>query len=620
MKSFLKLITVFFLVISCSDSKNIQQYSIETLMSNNRSSGGYFSKDADKLIYSSDKSGIFNIYEVDLSTNEETQLTYSTEESFFVRGYSPSTGEVIYSADKGGNENSHIYLIREGNSIDLTPGENTKASYVGWTKDELGMYVISNSRDPRFFDLYVIDIVTLNSEMVFKNDIGYNLNSISNNDNYLVLSINLSRSEQKLFLYDVRSNQQVEISDKVANFSGQNFDKNDENYFYTTNYDSEFYYLMSYNLKNGERSTVYKTNWDVAFSYLSKNNSYRVTAVNEDAQNKLTIKNMSDQSDLNLIGFENMNINSVGFSEDEKLLRVSAGSPNSPGDIYTYELSTNKLNKITSNLNSNVNPEDLVNAEVIRYESFDGLEIPAILYKPHIASKKNKVPALVWVHGGPGGQSRVGYRALIQYLVNHGYAILAVNNRGSSGYGKTFYALDDQNHGEDDLQDCVWGKKWLQDQDYINPDKIGIIGGSYGGFMTMAAMTFEPEEFKVGVNIYGVTNWIRTLRSIPAYWESTRESLYKEMGNPYTEDSLRLYNISPLFHAKNIQNPVMVLQGANDPRVLQIESDEMVQEARDAGAYVEYVLFEDAGHGFIKKEQQIEGNEKILTFLENYLK
>lgn len=620
MKSFLKLITVFFLVISCTDTQNIQQYSIETLMSNNRSSGGYFSKDADKLIYSSDKSGIFNIYEVDLSTNEETQLTDSKEESFFVRGYSPNTGEVIYSADKGGNENSHIYLIREGNSIDLTPGENTKASYVGWTNDELGMYIISNSRDPRFFDLYKIDIVTLESEMVFKNDSGYNLNSISNNDRYLVLSLNLSRSEQKLFLYDVKSKQQVEISNQAANFSGQNFDKNDENYFYTTNYDSEFYYLMSYNLKNGERSTVYKTNWDVAFSYLSKNNSYRVIAVNEDAQNKLTIKNMSDQSDLNLIGFENMNINSVGFSDDEKLLRVSAGSPNSPGDIYTYELSSNKLNKITSNLNSNVNPKDLVNAEVIRYESFDGLEIPAILYKPHSASKKNKVPALVWVHGGPGGQSRIGYRALIQYLVNHGYAILAVNNRGSSGYGKTFYSLDDLNHGEDDLQDCVWGKKWLQDQDYINPDKIGIIGGSYGGFMTMAAMTFEPEEFKVGVNIYGVTNWIRTLRSIPAYWESTRESLYKEMGNPYTEDSLRLHNISPLFHAKNIKNPVMVLQGANDPRVLQIESDEMVQEARDAGAYVEYVLFEDAGHGFIKKEQQIEGNEKILTFLENYLK
>ena len=621
MKNFLKLIILSILMMSCTESlNNIEQYSIETLMSNNRTSGGYFSKDANKLIYSSDKSGIFNIYEVDLKTNEEIQLTDSKEESFFARGYSPTTGEVIYSADKGGNENSHIYIIRDGKSIDLTPGKNTKASFFGWTKDELEMYVISNSRDPRFFDLYKINIKTLSSEMVFKNDRGYNINSISNNDNYLVLSLNISRSEQKLFLFDFKRTQQIEISNQVANFSGQNFDKNDENYFYTTNYDSEFYYLMSYNLKNGERNIVFETDWDVAFSYLSKNNSYRVIAVNEDAQNKLTITNMSDQSNLNLIGFENMNINSVGFSDDEKILRVSAGSPNSPGDIYTYELSTNKLNKITSNLNSKVNPSDLVNAEVIRYKSFDGLEIPAILYKPHQASKLNKVPALVWVHGGPGGQSRVGYRALIQYLVNHGYAILAVNNRGSSGYGKTFYALDDQNHGEGDLQDCIWGKKWLQDQDYINSNKIGIIGGSYGGFMTMAAMTFEPEEFKVGVNIYGVTNWIRTLRSIPAYWESTRKSLYNEMGDPYTEDSLRLYNISPLFHAKNIKNPVMVLQGANDPRVLQIESDEMVQEARNAGAYVEYVLFEDAGHGFIKKEQQIEGNEKILTFLENYLK
>jgi len=621
MKNFLKLIILSILMMSCTESlNNIEQYSIETLMSNNRTSGGYFSKDANKLIYSSDKSGIFNIYEVDLKTNEEIQLTDSKEESFFARGYSPTTGEVIYSADKGGNENSHIYIIRDGKSIDLTPGKNTKASFFGWTKDELEMYVISNSRDPRFFDLYKINIKTLSSEMVFKNDRGYNINSISNNDNYLVLSLNISRSEQKLFLFDFKRTQQIEISNQVANFSGQNFDKNDENYFYTTNYDSEFYYLMSYNLKNGERNIVFETDWDVAFSYLSKNNSYRVIAVNEDAQNKLTITNMSDQSNLNLIGFENMNINSVGFSDDEKILRVSAGSPNSPGDIYTYELSTNKLNKITSNLNSKVNPSDLVNAEVIRYKSFDGLEIPAILYKPHQASKLNKVPALVWVHGGPGGQSRVGYRALIQYLVNHGYAILAVNNRGSSGYGKTFYALDDQNHGEGDLQDCIWGKKWLQDQDYINSNKIGIIGGSYGGFMTMAAMTFEPEEFKVGVNIYGVTNWIRTLRSIPAYWESTRKSLYNEMGDPYTEDSLRLYNISPLFHAKNIKNPVMVLQGANDPRVLQIESDEMVQEARNAGAYVEYVLFDDAGHGFIKKEQQIEGNERILTFLENYLK
>ena len=619
MKNFFKLLLAILIFVNC-DQPEVQEYSIEALMSNNRSSGGYFSKDGSKLLYSSDKSGIFNVYEVDLKTDKEAQITSSTEESFFARGYSPITGEVIYSADKGGNENSHLYLIRDGESLDLTPGEKTKASLLGWTKNEKQMYFQSNSRDSRYFDLYKVDMETLETNMVYKNDNAYTYNSISNNDKYLIFDQSIARGVDKMFIYNLETKQQIEISDQKANFWGQGFDKDDKNYYYTTNFDGEFHYLMSYNIKTKKRDLVYKTDWDVVNSSLSKNDSYRIVTVNEDAQNKIIVENNKDGSELKFEGLDNMNINSVSFSDDETLVRINAASSSSPGDIFVYSLVTNKLKKITSNLNSKVNPSDLVGGEVIRYKSFDGLEVPAILYKPHSAKTGTKVPALVWVHGGPGGQSRIGYRALIQYLVNHGYAILAVNNRGSSGYGKTFYALDDQNHGENDLQDCVWGKNWLAQQDYIAPDKIGIIGGSYGGFMTMAAMTFEPEAFKVGVNIYGVTNWIRTLRSIPAWWESSRNQLYKEMGDPYSSDSIRLYNISPLFHAKNIKNPVMVLQGANDPRVLQIESDEIVKAAREGGAYVEYLLFEDAGHGFVKKQQQVEGYERILRFLNERLK
>ena len=177
-----------------------------------------------------------------------------------------------------------------------------------------------------------------------------------------------------------------------------------------------------------------------------------------------------------------------------------------------------------------------------------------------------------------------------------------------------------ENHGDKDLKDCIWGKKWLQNQDYIDTSKIGIIGGSYGGYMTMAAMTFTPDEFKVGVNIFGVTNWLRTLKSIPPYWESFRNALYAELGDPFTADSVRLYNISPLFHAENVKNPVMVLQGANDPRVLQVESDEIVEAVKKNDVHVEYVIFPDEGHGFRKKENEIEGYGKILTFLDTYLK
>jgi dipeptidyl aminopeptidase/acylaminoacyl peptidase len=248
------------------------------------------------------------------------------------------------------------------------------------------------------------------------------------------------------------------------------------------------------------------------------------------------------------------------------------------------------------------------------------LEIPAIYYKPLNASKKNKVPALISVHGGPGGQSMVYYNPGTQYLVNHGYAVLAVNNRGSSGYGKTFFKMDDRNHGDKDLKDCIWGKKWLQSLDYIDTAKIGIIGGSYGGFMTMAAMTSEPDEFKVGVNFFGVTNWLRTLKSIPPYWATFRDALYNEMGDPFSADSVRLYNISPLFHGQNVKNPVMVLQGANDPRVLQVESDEMVAAIKANNVPVEYVIFPDEGHGFVKKENEIKAYSQVLTFLDKYLK
>jgi dipeptidyl aminopeptidase/acylaminoacyl peptidase len=291
-----------------------------------------------------------------------------------------------------------------------------------------------------------------------------------------------------------------------------------------------------------------------------------------------------------------------------------------PSDLYVYDFATGESRRLTETLNPEINPDDLVQAQVVRFPSFDGVEIPAIYYKPKQATADNPVPALVWVHGGPGGQSRQSYNPLLQYLVNHGYAVLAVNNRGSSGYGKTFYRMDDQRHGEEDLKDCIAGKDWLAEQAYIDASAIGIIGGSYGGFMVMRAMTHTPTDFAVGVDIFGVTNWVRTLRSIPPWWESFKESLYQEMGDPYSADSVRHYEISPVFHGDKVQNPVMVLQGGQDPRVLQVESDEMVAAIREQGVPVEYVLFEDEGHGFVKKENQIEGYGKILTFLDTYLR
>lgn len=603
------------------DQKKPKEYTIEQFYENTRIGGGQFSNDESKLLISSDESGIFNVYEINIADGSKKAVTNSKQESFFAVDYVPNSKDIIYSADKGGNEISHLYLLSpDGNSKDLTPGENEKVSFAGWSGDKSHMYYISNKRDPQFFDLYQMKIGEWEPELLYENKEGFSIADVSDSGKFLALSQPVTTSENKLFLLNRESGNMTEISKPGFNYSPTGFNKEESKLFYTTNYGGEFASLMSYDLASGKSEVLYETNWDVMYSTLSENDTYRVIGINEDGATKLIMWKNDTREPIALPEIPDGNIVSANFSDSEDLLRLTVGTSKTPNNIYVYNLKSKELKKLTNTLNPEIDPNDLVSAEVVRYKSFDGLEIPAIYYKPLNATADNKKPALVWVHGGPGGQSRVGYFALIQYLVNHGYAILAVNNRGSSGYGASFYKMDDKNHGEKDLQDVIYGKKWLASQDYINKDQIGIIGGSYGGYMTMAAMTFEPEEFEVGVNIFGVTNWLRTLRSIPPYWESFKNALYEELGDPNTQDSIRLRKISPLFHAENVKNPIMVLQGANDPRVLQVESDEIVEAVKANDVPVEYVVFPDEGHGFVKKENEIKGYKQILTFLDKYLR
>lgn len=614
------------LLFSCKEEtrmsqREVKQYTIEQFMDNESVGGGSFSSDNSNLLVSSNRSGIYNVYTIPVKGGEMTAITQSDSTSISANSYFPNDDRMLLSADGNGDEIDHLFVRElDGTIKDITPEKGAKSDFYGWSKDDNYLYFGSNKRDPRFFDVYKMSIDGYTSEMLYQNNDGLNFSGMSDDENSFALSKNVNTNDSDLFIYDVKTKEMTKINDKQSGNSSEDFSKDNSIFYYTTDDGSEFAYLMAYDLTTKEKKKIIEKSWDIMGSGFTSEGTYMVVYVNEDGKNVIDVLDAETMKPIELPDFGDKSITSVRFSDDEKWMRMYVGGSNSPSDLYTYNLETKEQHKLTNVLNDEINAADLVTAKVIRYESFDGTVIPAIYYLPHQASVENKVPAMVWVHGGPGGQTRQGFRSLMQYIVNHGYAVLAVNNRGSSGYGKTFYQMDDLNHGEKDLQDCVEGKNWLATQAEIDGDKIGIIGGSYGGYMTMAALTYTPEEFDVGVNLFGVTNWMRTLKSIPPYWESFRESLYKELGDPYSADSIRLKRISPLFHTDKVTKPLIVLQGAQDPRVLQVESDEIVAGVRKNGVPVEYVLFEDEGHGFVKKENQIESYSRILKFLDEHLK
>ncbi len=589
-----------------------------------------FSPDESNVLLGSNETGIFNAFELNLTTQEKRQLTSSTQESVFPASYFPTDERVVYTMDKGGNEIDHIFVRQaNGTTTDLISDATAKANFYGWSHDRKWMYYTSNSRDQQFFDLYKVDVSDkpsegsmLSSVLMYENREGYDPAAISADGRYVALTKSMTTNNNEMYLLDTQSKQLKHVSkhEGDAMYNPQYFSLDAAQLYFLTDEGSEFARLMSLNLATGEKKLVEEAPWDIMFAYQSRTGKYRVVAINNDARTQVKIYDQTQgDKPVQLEGLPPGDVTGVNISDSEKLMTFYVSTSKSPQNLYLYNFETRVIKQLTNTLSSEIDPDDLVEGQVVRFKSFDGLEIPALLYKPKGIPKGQKVPALVQVHGGPGGQTRLNYSSAYQYLVNHGYAILCVNNRGSSGYGKTFYAADDKRHGNEDLKDCIAGKQYLQSLDYVDAERIGIYGGSYGGYMVMAALTFAPDEFRVGVNYFGVTNWLRTLKSIPPWWTSFRVALYTEMGDP-VKDSVALYNKSPLFHADKIKKPFIVLQGSNDPRVLQVESDEIVAAAKKNGVPVEYVIFPDEGHGFLKKESNIKASEEVLKFLDRHLK
>jgi dipeptidyl aminopeptidase/acylaminoacyl peptidase len=599
-----------------------RQYTIEQFMATTSVGGASFSADETRVLFSSNETGIFNVYSVPVAGGPATPITTSTTDSTYAVSYFPNDDRILFTRDQGGNELNHLYVReRDGADKDLTPGEKLKAMFRGWTPSGDAFYVQTNERDARFFDLYRHDAGTYTRTLIYKDESGYQLGAISDDGRWLAFTKPRSPSDSDLYVWDAKTGEMKHLSphEGRAEYDAADFDPASKHLYYLTNDGAEFKRVRRYDLAAGLHEDVEKADWDVWYTYFSHRGRYRVTGTNEDARTVIKVRDTSSGQPVSLPRLPGGDITGLSIARSEKRIAFYVNGDRSPSNLYVYTFGDAEARRLTDTLNKEIDATDLVESEVVRFKSFDGSVIPNVLYKPLQAGPQSKAPALVLVHGGPGGQTRKGYNALTQYLVNHGYVVLGINNRGSSGYGKTFYAADDQKHGKEPLWDCVSGKEYLASLPYVDKDRIGIMGGSYGGYMVLAALAFKPEAFSVGVDIFGVSNWLRTLESMPKWWEAQRLALYQEIGDPEKQKDM-LREISPVFHADKIKRPLIVLQGANDPRVIKPESDEIVDAIKKKKGIVEYVVFDNEGHGFTKKANEIRAYKAILDFLNKYLK
>jgi dipeptidyl aminopeptidase/acylaminoacyl peptidase len=609
-------------VAASKSAKGVKRYSIEQFFATTRINGASFSADEKRIQFNSDTTGIYNAYSIAVTGGTPEALTKSTTDTTYGVGYFPNDDRILYTRDKGGDENNHLF-VRElnGSEKDLTPGDKVKATFQSWHPDGSAFYVQTNERDPKNFDLYRYDAKTYERKLLYKNEKALAVAAISRDEKWIALNKTNTTLDSDIYLYDVVKGELKHLTPHQGNvkLEAETFDPASKRLFLLSDEGSEFASLRTYDLAAGTFKNHEKADWDIAYTYFSRDGRFRVTGINADGSTVIKVVEGAEEKPVALPKLPGGAIRGVTFSKSGTKMAFYLNGDRSPSNLFVYDFKTKQVKQLTQSLSKDVNPADLVEAEVVRFKSFDGMVIPSIYYKPHGASPTNKVPAIVFVHGGPGGQTTRGYSSIMQYLANNGYAVLGINNRGSSGYGKTFFGADDKKHGREPLWDCIEAKTYLASLGYIDPERIAIMGGSYGGYMTLAAMAFRPEAFKVGVNIFGVSNWLRTLESIPPYWESFRLALYQEIGDP-AKDRDFLIATSPLFHAREIRKPLIVIQGANDPRVIKPESDDIVEAVKKNGVPVEYVVFPDEGHGFSKQKNNMEANRKILEFLDKHLK
>ncbi|MCL2498173.1 MAG: S9 family peptidase, partial [Symbiobacteriaceae bacterium] len=380
---------------------------------------------------------------------------------------------------------------------------------------------------------------------------------------------------------------------------------------------ANFDYLVYYDLASQEAKTIYQGNWDVEGVALSPDGKYLAFAINEDGYSLLKVMKTADGSFLELPAMPQYVIammTGASWSPDSTRLAITISAESRPMDIWMLDIPANSFKQLTFSSYAGIQSDGFVAPELHHFNSFDGLKVSTWLYRPHHAPA-GPLPVVVNIHGGPEGQERPGFNAFVQYLINQGIAVVSPNVRGSTGYGKDYQHLDDVEKRMDSVADINSLVEYIVAAGIADPQKIAVMGGSYGGYMTLSCITTYPELWAAAVDTVGMSNLETFLENTSSYRRAHRESEYGSL--EHHREVLR--RVSPIYKIDRITAPLMVIHGRNDPRVPVSEAEQMVASLQQRGVEVPFLCYEDEGHGIVKLNNRLDCYPQVAAFLRKHL-
>jgi len=618
------LVVLIVFIFGCAPKEQIPRLiPLEDFFKNPESTGYDLSPDGAHIAFLKPWQKRLNVHVQKIGEEEVTRITSATERD--IAGFIWANNErIAYVQDTAGDENFRLYAVNiDGSGFqELTPFEKVRVGIVDELEnDPEHMLIDMNKRDARVFDVYRININTGQMEMIAQNP-GNITGWMTDHDGKLRIALTTDGVNTGVLYRDTEKDdfQTLVTTSFKDTFNPLFFTFDNKNLYVASNIGRDKEAIYEYNVEKKENIRLIYEHPEVDVNTLMKSDKRKKITGTYYYTEKLHYhffdedrEQLQAELERRLPGYE---VRVYSMSKDETKVLVRTFSDRSLGAYYFLDRGTNEFLKLVD-VSPWLNEDELCKMEPVSYTSRDGLTIHGYLTLPKGLKPKN-LPAVINPHGGPWDRDTWGFLPDVQFLANRGYAVLQMNFRTSTGYGREFWEAGFKQNGlaiQDDITD---GVKWLIDRGVADPERVGIYGGSYGGYCTLAGLAFTPDLYACGVDYVGISSFFTILEGIPPYWEPMREMFYEMVGHPEKDKEL-LERISPLFHADKIKAPLFVAQGANDPRVNKIESDQIVEAVKKRGVEVEYMVKDNEGHGFRNEENRFDFYRAMEKFLAKHL-